>query len=213
MKDLHKSSYLRGVFDGVGLLSDDNKFAIAFTQELKSVLNSFHINITQKGNKLLIENEQALIFGQYIYDGLDFASPFYDELKLLALCKKSEQLKDKILAMMAKFVDTKYYAMIPKSIFKSPEAVLTYIKALEACKKSYINLVKMGINQEDARYILPHGTQTRMVVTMNVRSLYNFFNLRCCNRAQTEIRQLANLMLAEVKMLRSFEKAGALVNN
>lgn len=50
-----------------------------------------------------------------------------------------------------------------------------------------------------------------MVLTMNVRSLYNFFNLRCCERAQTEIRQLAYLMLNEVKKVAPnlFENAGA----
>ena len=101
--------------------------------------------------------------------------------------------------------------MVPESVSINLKAILTYIKGLNACKKCYIDLVKMGINQEDARYILPHGTQTRIVMTMNVRSLYNFFNLRCCERAQTEIRQLANLMLAEVKKIAPglFETAGA----
>ena len=116
-----------------------------------------------------------------------------------------------ILVLMQDYIDTKYYAMAPESIAASPKTLLTYIKGLDACKKCYIDLVRMGIDQEDARYILPHGTQTRIVMTMNVRSLYNFFNLRCCERAQTEIRQLANLMLAEVKKIAPglFETAGA----
>ena len=40
---------------------------------------------------------------------------------------------------------------------------------------------------EDARFVLPNACCTKMVMTMNVRSLYNFFRLRCCNRAQWEI--------------------------
>ena len=48
---------------------------------------------------------------------------------------------------------------------------------------------------EDARSVLPIACDTRMVMTMNVRSLYNFFSLRCCNRAQWEIRALASEML------------------
>lgn len=44
---------------------------------------------------------------------------------------------------------------------------------------------------EDARFVLPNACETKMVVTMNARSLYNFFRLRCCNRAQWEIRNLA----------------------
>ena len=48
---------------------------------------------------------------------------------------------------------------------------------------------------EDARFILPNACETKIVVTMNVRSLFNFFRHRCCNRAQWEIRAVANEML------------------
>lgn len=44
---------------------------------------------------------------------------------------------------------------------------------------------------EDARMVLPNACQTSIIVTMNVRSLFNFFKLRCCIRAQWEIRKLA----------------------
>ena len=49
---------------------------------------------------------------------------------------------------------------------------------------------------EDARFVLPNACATKMIVTMNARSLYNFFAHRCCNRAQWEIREVANQMLA-----------------
>lgn len=48
---------------------------------------------------------------------------------------------------------------------------------------------------EDARFVLPNACETKMVVTMNARSLMNFFRLRCCNRAQWEIRAVAKEML------------------
>ena len=48
---------------------------------------------------------------------------------------------------------------------------------------------------EDARFVLPNACETKMVVTMNARSLQNFFHLRCCSRAQWEIRALAEEML------------------
>ena len=48
---------------------------------------------------------------------------------------------------------------------------------------------------EDARFVLPNACETKMVMTMNCRSLINFFNLRCCNRAQWEIRAVADEML------------------
>jgi thymidylate synthase (FAD) len=48
---------------------------------------------------------------------------------------------------------------------------------------------------EDARFVLPNACDTKMIVTMNARSLLNFFRHRCCNRAQWEIRAVANEML------------------
>ena len=48
---------------------------------------------------------------------------------------------------------------------------------------------------EDARFVLPNACETKMILTMNVRSLRNFFRLRCCNRAQWEIRAVATEML------------------
>ena len=63
---------------------------------------------------------------------------------------------------------------------------------------------------KDARYVLPNAAETKIVATFNVRSLMNFFSLRCCNRAQWEIRQLAEKMLAECKKAAPvlFENAG-----
>jgi thymidylate synthase (FAD) len=48
---------------------------------------------------------------------------------------------------------------------------------------------------EDARFVLPNACETKMVVSMNARSLMNFFSLRCCNRAQWEIKAVADQML------------------
>ena len=56
-----------------------------------------------------------------------------------------------------------------------------------------------GDNEEDARFVLPNACETRMMVTMNVRELRHFFSLRCCNRAQWEIRALADEMLRRCK--------------
>ena len=62
--------------------------------------------------------------------------------------------------------------------------------------KEYSALEKESI--EDARYVFPNATETKIVVTMNARSLMHFFKLRCCNRAQWEIRDLADEMLSQV---------------
>ena len=53
-------------------------------------------------------------------------------------------------------------------------------------------------SNEDARFVLPNAAETKMVVTMNARELQHFFHLRCCNRAQWEIREVAWQMLGLV---------------
>ena len=75
--------------------------------------------------------------------------------------------------------------------------------------KEYNALEKEAI--EDARYVFPNACETKLVFTMNVRSLYNFFSHRCCNRAQWEIRELADEILKQVQEIAPtlFKNAGA----
>ena len=63
---------------------------------------------------------------------------------------------------------------------------------------------------EDARFVLPNACETKMILTMNCRSLLNFFRHRCCNRAQWEIQDVANQMLALVSAVAPeiFKNAG-----
>lgn len=76
-------------------------------------------------------------------------------------------------------------------------------------KKAYNKAEKKAI--ENARYVLPNACETKIILTMNARSLKHFFSLRCCNRAQDEIRELADEMLKickrEAPLL--FKNAGA----
>ncbi len=64
---------------------------------------------------------------------------------------------------------------------------------------------------EDARFVLPNACDTRIIFTMNARSLFNFFRLRCCNRAQWEIRGVADEMLRLCREVAPglFKRAGA----
>lgn len=100
--------------------------------------------------------------------------------------------------------------IIPPSIANGA-GVLLYDKLMKQIKQTYTLLVNMNIPKEDARYVLPNATETKIIVTMNARSLFNFFSLRCCTHAQWEIRQLSNLMLAEVQKVAPilFKNAGA----
>lgn len=59
----------------------------------------------------------------------------------------------------------------------------------------YNEAIKRGIPKEDARFLLPNATETKIIITMNARELLHFFNVRCCNRAQWEIQAMATEML------------------
>lgn len=63
----------------------------------------------------------------------------------------------------------------------------------------YKAMVMEGVPEEDARYFTFQAGKTRKMVTMNARELRHFFSLRCCERAQWEIRQLADEMLRQCK--------------
>lgn len=89
--------------------------------------------------------------------------------------------------------------VMPPSIAKGSEQAKTFDNAMEIAWDFYEMLVEMGIPKEDARYVLPNACHTTMEVTMNARELRHFFSLRCCNRAQWEIRELADEMLALCK--------------
>ena len=106
--------------------------------------------------------------------------------------------------------------VIPPEIENNPEALRSFQDTMKNIRDSYLRLLKKkhyedfvseGLSEkeaakkaeklafEDARFVLPNACETKMIVTMNARSLFNFFNLRCCNRAQWEIRALATQML------------------
>ncbi len=124
--------------------------------------------------------------------------------------------------------------IIPPSIEEIPEAKEMFVEAMERDQKSYNELVdilivkhleegvKKGKSEkqarlaaekkaiEDARYVFPNACETKIVLTMNARSLMNFFQHRCCERAQWEIRELATEMLRCVRAVAPsiFNKSG-----
>ena len=83
----------------------------------------------------------------------------------------------------------------PPSVEGDAQAKEAFDQAIETVIGAYQQLLEAGIPAEDARYLLPNAAETKIVITMNVRELLHFFELRCCNRAQWEIRELAHRML------------------
>lgn len=85
--------------------------------------------------------------------------------------------------------------IVPPKIKKDLAANLEYTHLLQNIQETYNKLILFGIKPEDARFILPNASKTRIVVTMNCVALLHFFELRCCSCAQWEIQNMANKML------------------
>jgi len=88
--------------------------------------------------------------------------------------------------------------VVPPRIRREPELLDDYRREMRRAFSVYRELLDRGVEPEDARMVLGQGVATRLVATLNARSLHNFFRLRCCRRAQWEIRQIAWLMRREV---------------
>ncbi len=86
----------------------------------------------------------------------------------------------------------------PKTV-EEAGATEAFDAAAKAAFEAYAKLVELGVPAEDARYLLPNACETKIVVTMNIRELMHFFSLRCCSRAQWEIREVACKMLELVR--------------
>lgn len=87
-------------------------------------------------------------------------------------------------------------AVMPESVASNDAARAEFERASAESYAAYERMVGSGVPKEDARFILPHGWETSLVVTMNARELHHFFSIRLCRRAQWEIRALASKMFA-----------------
>lgn len=111
-----------------------------------------------------------------------------------------------------RYVDMRdgFGSVVPPSIAANQDALDEYEHFMDRADLVYTYLRSCGIPAEDARFVLPNACETRMIVTMNARELLHFFSLRCCQRAQWEIRAVADEMLRLCKEAAPtlFAKAG-----
>ena len=120
--------------------------------------------------------------------------------------EKNEKAKALFIETMEK--DQEAYKQIVDELINDKIREFKKIYDRDLTKKEYSAIEKQAI--EDARYVFPNACETKIAVTMNARSLLHFFNVRCCNRAQWEIREMATEMLKECKKIAPalFKKAG-----
>lgn len=85
--------------------------------------------------------------------------------------------------------------VIPPSILQDRELTQEVEECMMYSMETYRKILTAGIPAEDARYVTPQAVPTKLIMTMNARELIHFFSLRTCNRAQWEIREMADRML------------------
>ncbi len=101
-----------------------------------------------------------------------------------------------------RYVDMSAPAFVmPPSVAENPQAVAAWEELMGQVAEAYHRLRELGVRKEDARFVLPNATATRIIVTMNFRALRHFFSVRCDKAAQWEIRALALEMLRQAYAL------------
>ena len=100
-----------------------------------------------------------------------------------------------------RYVDmSKAAFVVPPSVeFDNYEALQILEDAYANAQRAYKRLLKLGIPEEDARFVMPNGTATNLVMTMNFRELMQVSQIRLCTRAQWEIRELFSQVKSEIK--------------
>ena len=108
-----------------------------------------------------------------------------------------------------RYVAAEFGYVAPATVARGP-ARGKFERYMKRSAALYREMLADGIPAEDARFVLPNATETKILVTMNARELRHFFALRACRRAQWEIRGLAMEMLriAKEKAPLLFEDAG-----
>ncbi len=94
----------------------------------------------------------------------------------------------------------RFEAVTPPSVRHNPALASRFEVMLNELHTLYRDMVEAGIPAEDARFLLPNAATTKIVMTMNARELRHFFLLRCCRRAQWEIRIMAKEMLRQARL-------------
>jgi thymidylate synthase (FAD) len=125
----------------------------------------------------------------FAVDGLSRASSH--QLVRHRLASYSQQSQRWVAFSQASYVT-------PPSVSADPQLRRDFEEAVDAAFAAYRRLLEAGVPAEDARYLLPNATTTRLVMTMNARELIHVCSVRLCRRAQWEIRALFEDVKVEV---------------
>ncbi len=190
----YSSSEINGILNGL-----DNEKTASFIDRLMSMGHesplehiSFTFGIEGVSRSLLAQLTRHRI-ASYSVKSQRYVNEGKFEYIIPKEIEADEKAKEIFIAAMED--DVKAYNELSEILFAKHYAAMTQSGMDE--KKAKGAAEKKAI--EDARYVLPNACETKLIATFNARSLLNFFNHRCCERAQWEIRDMACEMLRLVK--------------
>ncbi len=187
-----------------------NVTLLAITENAESLI-AMAARVSRRGDhKLTATDEDRLLIGRLIRDGhesvLEHASATF-LIEGISRCCLAQLTRHRLASFTVETQRLDRIGGYPARDFVHPRSVEkcgAMIKADEAayaCIAAYDALIKEGVPAEDARYYLPQGVTTRLVMTANFREWRHIIKLRTAPDAQWEIRELADRIRFSLKTL------------
>jgi thymidylate synthase (FAD) len=159
---------------------------LSFEKQGKDTEKAFIKMLIKRGHLSVLEHAYAT----FRISGVSRA--FTHQLVRHRLCSYTQQSQ--------RYVDESNFNYIePESIKGDPKAHALFTEFMEEAKKVYSELQRLGIKNEDARFVLPNAVETQIVVTANLREWRHIIELRGDPSAQWEIRKAAVEILRILK--------------
>lgn len=203
--------FLRGFFDGDGYISDrDSKLYIGICGQSKKLIegiyNYLNDNIIGGKSGSISYRDKTRVtqcswskpsdtkkIVEYLYQ--DFDIRYVHPKKIQSAVKYSDIVKDRVNKNIEE-LEKEYEFVIPKNVRSNFKAIQESLGIVHQSQQVYTNMINNGVNKEDARFILPMGTKTKLYVKANFREWRHVIEERGLNdHAQWEIREFANEVL------------------
>lgn len=159
---------------------------LSFDKQRKGTEKAFIRMLIKNGHFSVLEHAYAT----FRISGVSRA--FTHQLVRHRLCSFTQQSQ--------RYVDESAFNYIePESVRNDPKAHSIFTKFIGDAKRVYSELQRLGIKNEDARFVLPNAVESQIVVTANLREWRHIVELRGNPDAQWEMRKVAVEILKILK--------------
>ncbi len=157
----------------------------SFKRKKKAITRQFIKNIIEKGHESVLEHGVATF-------RIRGSRAFIHQLVRHRLCSYTQKSQRYVNESQFSYVE-------PDSIRSNKKAHCLFEDFMGKAKEAYIKLQKLGIKNEDARYVLPNAVESEIAVTANFRQWRHIIEIRGSPKSQLEIRKVAIAILTILK--------------